>query len=652
VARVAGTTQAEALAAVSELVEAGLARCGPGGNVEFVHPLFAQALYEDLSGPTRSWLHARALHALLAVGADPGEAAFHARAAHLVGDVESVAVLEKAGRNALSTGALESALVNLRAAMELGGTNVPRSVILELAGAEIAAGHPGRAETACRPLADADGNRVCQVEALVILTRADVSGGRPDRAEEDFEKVARLASGDPDMSVKVLLDAGPALAGVTRPGRILAWAEKARELSVSAPNATRIAAGLAWGIAAAISGDPSGADPLTAAMTCGSFASLLAEVPPATGTWMAVNAIHLAAMTERYAEADAAFRAGWTLAQRLQSPFSMVVVGIAYADVLARRGRLAESLQLTQDIDAASLGLPGIPAISGLSRAHLGLQMGDPGTAKLACDRFAAQYLGSWSDHHPMHWLWLWKLRAELELDAGHPSLAAHLARAMIELATRLGVLQPCVVPWADTAMCAYLRAGQYDDASVLIEHIAKASVGWSCLWPAAVAEMGRAGLAERAGRDDKADEHHQNAIALLKDTEQPLARTRALIDYGAFLRRTGRPQRSREPLRRAVSEAEACAATRLAGAAQAELRASGGRRQRGHPTQLTPQERRVADLAAGGSSNSEIAAVLVISTRTVEHHLQAIYGKLGIRSRQEMAQIKVESEVPMDRQR
>lgn len=209
---------------------------------------------------------------------------------------------------------------------------------------------------------------------------------------------------------------------------------------------------------------------------------------------------------------------------------------------MARRGRLAESRQLSQDIDAASLGLPGIPPISDLSRANLALQMGDPGTARPVCDRFATQYLGSWPDHHPMHWLWLWKLRAELELDAGRPSLAAQLARAMIELATRLGVLQPCVVPWADTAMSAHLRAGQYQDASALIDHIAEVSVGWSCLWPDAVAEMGRAGLAERAGHHDKADQHHRNAVALLKDTELPLARARALIDYGAFLRRTGRP--------------------------------------------------------------------------------------------------------------
>jgi DNA-binding CsgD family transcriptional regulator len=637
VAEVAGTSQADAAAAVSELVKAGLARWGPGGNVEFIHPLFAQALYQDLPGPARAPLHARALRGLLAVGADPGEAAAHARAAHLAGDPESVAVLETAGRNALATGAVEGALVNLRAAVELGGASVPWSLVVDLADAEVAAGHPERAEVICRPLASTHGNRECQVEALVILARAGVAAGHPDRAEEDFERAARLAAGDPGMSVKVLLEAGPALAGVTRPARILPWAEKARALPASAARVTRIAADLAWGSAASISGNPAGAEPLSAAMAGGSFDALLTQASSATGTWMAVNAIHLAMMTERYAEADAAFRAGWALAQRLQSPVSIVVVGIAYADVLARRGRLAESFQLTRDIDAANTGLPGIPAISDLAWANLALQRGDPGAAGLACDRFAARYLRGWPDHHPMHWLWVWKLHAELALDAGYSSLAAERAHAMIDLATRLGVIQPCAVPWADTAMSALLRAGQYEEAEALIEHIAQVSVGWPCRWPAAVAETGRAGLAERAGHHRQADDHHQNAVALLDGTDLPLARVRALIDYGAFLRRTGHPQQSHVPLRRAVGEAEACGARRLAIAALAELRACGGRRARGQPTRLTPQQRRVADLAAGGSANAEIAAALNISVRTVEHHLQAAYAKLGIHSRHEI---------------
>ena len=52
----------------------------------------------------------------------------------------------------------------------------------------------------------------------------------------------------------------------------------------------------------------------------------------------------------------------------------------------------------------------------------------------------------------------------------------------------------------------------------------------------------------------------------------------------------------------------------------------------------LTPAERRVAELAAGGASNKEIAQTLFISVHTVEAHLTHAYAKLGVRSRSQLA--------------
>lgn len=48
----------------------------------------------------------------------------------------------------------------------------------------------------------------------------------------------------------------------------------------------------------------------------------------------------------------------------------------------------------------------------------------------------------------------------------------------------------------------------------------------------------------------------------------------------------------------------------------------------------LTSAEQRIADLAAAGKTNHDIAAALFISPKTVEVHLSRIYRKLGIRSR------------------
>jgi DNA-binding CsgD family transcriptional regulator len=55
-------------------------------------------------------------------------------------------------------------------------------------------------------------------------------------------------------------------------------------------------------------------------------------------------------------------------------------------------------------------------------------------------------------------------------------------------------------------------------------------------------------------------------------------------------------------------------------------------------PLELTHSERRVAELAARGHTNLEIAGALFLSVRTVESNLTRAYRKLGIRSRAELA--------------
>ena len=74
---------------------------------------------------------------------------------------------------------------------------------------------------------------------------------------------------------------------------------------------------------------------------------------------------------------------------------------------------------------------------------------------------------------------------------------------------------------------------------------------------------------------------------------------------------------------------------------ARGELLATGERvRRRTVETrdELTPQERQIARLARDGLSNPEIGARLFLSPRTVEWHLRKVFTKLGIRSRQELA--------------
>jgi DNA-binding CsgD family transcriptional regulator len=93
-------------------------------------------------------------------------------------------------------------------------------------------------------------------------------------------------------------------------------------------------------------------------------------------------------------------------------------------------------------------------------------------------------------------------------------------------------------------------------------------------------------------------------------------------------------------PLRTGLDLAHHAGATRLAERARLELRATGAKPRRAVMTglqALTPSERRVADLAAQGMSNPEIAQALFVTLNTVEGHLRHVYQKLSIGSRQEL---------------
>jgi DNA-binding CsgD family transcriptional regulator len=58
----------------------------------------------------------------------------------------------------------------------------------------------------------------------------------------------------------------------------------------------------------------------------------------------------------------------------------------------------------------------------------------------------------------------------------------------------------------------------------------------------------------------------------------------------------------------------------------------------RANPAGLTAREVEVARLVAAGKANGEIAARLFLSTRTVDHHVAAVLGKLGVARRSEVA--------------
>jgi DNA-binding CsgD family transcriptional regulator len=143
-----------------------------------------------------------------------------------------------------------------------------------------------------------------------------------------------------------------------------------------------------------------------------------------------------------------------------------------------------------------------------------------------------------------------------------------------------------------------------------------------------------------------------ERAIEVLRASPARLELARTLYEYGAALRRRGTRAAAREPLREAAALAARCGAEPLAQAARQELRASGAHPRRdalSGPDALTPSERRVAELAAAGLPNREIAQALFVTTKTVGTHLAHIYQKLDLSGQQAREQLSERLEVVAD---
>ena len=143
--------------------------------------------------------------------------------------------------------------------------------------------------------------------------------------------------------------------------------------------------------------------------------------------------------------------------------------------------------------------------------------------------------------------------------------------------------------------------------------------------------------VAALAAPDQHTAELFEAALAAPGAHLWPFDLARVHLLYGERLRRLREVTRSRHHLQVALSAFQRLDALAWADRAAAELAATAPtrvRKERGWSEPLTPQELQVAELAAAGLSNKEIAARLNMSHRTVGAHLYRVFPKLGVGSR------------------
>ena len=151
----------------------------------------------------------------------------------------------------------------------------------------------------------------------------------------------------------------------------------------------------------------------------------------------------------------------------------------------------------------------------------------------------------------------------------------------------------------------------------------------------AMVANTGRALLAAADGRAREAQTVIAASLAWYDQSPLRFDRARTLLIAGRIHRRARAKGLANEALQEARDQFDAFGAAAWAEQAEAELLRVNLRP--AAASALTASERRVAELAAAGLANREIAQQAFLSVKTVEANLARAYRKLGIRSRAEL---------------
>jgi ATP/maltotriose-dependent transcriptional regulator MalT len=179
----------------------------------------------------------------------------------------------------------------------------------------------------------------------------------------------------------------------------------------------------------------------------------------------------------------------------------------------------------------------------------------------------------------------------------------------------------------------AAARSGRSDEAGAHVAAARAAHIGE--LSPRLALILAGAAAMAAADRDHR--DLFERALSTPDADRWPFDLARVELAYGERLRRTQSPSDARAHLTAAIDAFEQLGARPWAARAGNELRATGAHRERpGSPGNigLTAQQRQIAELAAAGLSNKQIAERLFLSPRTVGYHLYQVFPKLGVTSR------------------
>ena len=623
VATLAGCDERAAAAATGELIRAEILR--PDPPLGFVHPLVRDAVYHELPPPERELEHERAAQALRDAGADDEHVAAQLldRPAPRRGLGRRAARARRRGGRAQGRGG------------ERGRVPAPRA--RGAAAGRAPVGVPDRARHRRGPHQRPGGAlSTCRRPTTRSMTRGRAASSpccssarccSPTRSRRPAP--SRSAPGRRSAPSTATCGAGsrrsrsrPTTSAATS-GCSRAWPRQRHPPTEPGPGARALA-----GIAAYDWANRGGTAEATAALALTAFADgeLLA-----TGNGLVVIIATMTLVLADRAEALELLVLLEADAHRRGSLLDICSVHLWIGYTLWRHGELEEATDRVrasiEGFDTYGLG-DSARAYADAILCQVLLARGDVPAARRALERSVD--VGGAADA-ARHWL-----HAELALlvAEGRWDDAAAAAERFPQ---RFAAYRDSPgTPWRLLGAEALDRLGRTDEALALARDELELARRYG-----APGMLGRAlrvlGRLER----DAGLARLEEAVAVLAGSTARLEHAKALAALGSALRHARRPAEAREPLREALELASACGAPALADEVRSELYAAGARPRTdamAGVAALTASERRVADLAAGGETNRDIAQALFVTPKTVEVHLSNAYRKLGIRSRRELS--------------
>lgn len=225
-----------------------------------------------------------------------------------------------------------------------------------------------------------------------------------------------------------------------------------------------------------------------------------------------------------------------------------------------------------------------------------------------------------------------------LELSLGDAEAAHRRLAPLIELMQSMSMAEPALMGHVPDGIESLVALDRFTEAGSLLEWFEEQISGTERVSAIAAASRCRAILLAAEG-------HLQEALAALDCAQKgygalglPLALGRTLLVKGRILRRARERRAAKDVLEEALRLFEGLGARLWAAKVTAEL--SHLDRVNSVHAGLTPTEARVAELAAAGRTNREIAEELFVGVKSVEAHLSRVYSKLAVRSRTQLGAV------------